>query len=330
MCAFEVVGIGSAWVDRIAYCSRRYLSSLGLNQGQVYQVDSEKYKNICHSRMDVFQYAGGSVANSLVALSQLSHHVGFVGKASVDGDGLFFANDLKSHGVSLLLPPSNEDMSTSGCLYFESEGGEVTKVVHLGVSKTLGLQDMSMKNVIDAKFLLVEADILDMPKSNEWLSAVFDLAKKNCTKIILVLSNKYVVSRHRQFLLDLLTCIDFIAGNELEFEVLLDTQTVEKIKLYLSHLPLTVVMTRGSEGSCVFNKNEFLSAQSYDCRLVDSVSAGDYYLAGFLHACLEGLGLQQAMDLGSLLASKICTHRGSRFCDGADLKEIANSFLLVE
>ena len=329
MSAIEVVGIGSAWVDRIYHCSERYLKSVGLTPGRIYKVDSERYRSLCQGRTDVFQYAGGSVANSLVALSQLSHQVGFVGKASVDGDGLFFMNDLMSHGVSIRLPPSDEDLSTSGCLFFHSGAGDVTKVVHLGASKTLGLADMSMQDVIDARMLLVEADILDMPKLHEWLASVLDLAKKNKTKIVLVLSNKYVVSRHRSFLLDLLCIVDFVAGNEIEFEALLNTQALENIHACFSHLPLIGIMTRSSEGSCVFSSDEFFCVQSHGCQLIDTVAAGDYYLSGFLHAYLNGLGLQQSADLGSVLASKVCSQRGSRCCDMDDLTEIASSFVTV-
>ena len=328
MCSFEVIGIGSAWVDRIYHCSDAYIRSIGLEPGQMYKVDSERYRDLSQDKLDVFQYAGGSVASSLVALSQLSHHVGFVGKASADGDGLFFMNDLISNGVSMRLTPSDEDLSTSGCLYYRSGGDSITKVVHLGVSKTLGLADMSMQDVINAKVLLVEADILDMPKLHEWLASVLDMARKNETKVVLVLSNKYVVSRHRQSLLDLLSGVDFIAGNEVEFEVLLNTQTVENIVSYFSHLPVMGIMTRSCQGSCAFLSNDVFVAEAYPCQLVDTVSAGDYYLSGFLHAHLKGLSLQQAVDLGSVLASKVCSQMGGRCCDMHGLSEIARSFVL--
>lgn len=327
MAQIDIVGIGSAWVNRIATCHVNYLESVGLAPGSVSKVDSERYRHLCDHRKDCFQYVGGSVANTLVALANLSTSVGFVGKASSDGDGLFFLNDLKSNDVPILLSPDDDSMSTSGCLYYHAGDGVVTKVVHIGASMTLGLADMSMQHVIHARFLLVEADIFDMPMIGQWLISVLDLAKKNNTKIVLVLSNKYVVSRHREFLLDLVPNVDYVAGNEVEFEVLTNTQSVGSIIEYCNQFSAVFVMTRAENGSTVFHDNQVYTSNVYPGAFVDATAAGDYYLAGFLHGVLMGIEFGRASDLGSMLAAKICSERGSRCFHKASFFDLSRFFL---
>lgn len=322
MTANEVVGIGSAWVNRVAHCSEKRLRSLGMVPGAVVKADRAHYRELCAQMNDVFQYAGGSVANTLVALARLSRSVGFVGKASQDGDGLFFLNDLVANGVNILLQPSEVDLATSGCLYQYSGPTVVTKVVHLGASKTLGLSDMVMSDVVSARVLLIEADILDMPRLHEWLATVVDIAKKSKTEIVLVLSNKYVVSRHRDFLMELLGCVDIVAGNEIEFEALLNTQSQDALVNGMSNFPVKMLMTQSANGAVVLDGGVLTTHGAYPCDFVDATAAGDYYLAGFLHAMLDGQGIEHAATMGSMVAAQVCSVRGSRCrqsCDFMDL-----------
>jgi sugar/nucleoside kinase (ribokinase family) len=308
---YDVVGIGSAWVNRYVACSTAHVCANGLIPGAVCQVDAEAYRQLCDQQIDCLQFAGGSVANTLYGLACLSRNVGFVGKASHDGDGLFFCNDLIAAGVDLLLEQRDEDMGTSGCLSFH-HGGMVTKVVHLGVSMMLGLPDVSMHDIVNAKLLLVEADILDMPKSGQWLESVLHLARNNDTKIILVLSNKHVVSRHRSYLLDLLPGVDFVVGNEIEYEVLVNTQSVAKIGAYCEHLGAVSIMTRDLSGSVVFAQGDVIEVKAHPAVCVDATSAGDFYLSGFIHAYLEGCSWERCADLGAILSAQMCAERGSR------------------
>ena len=312
MSKHEVIGIGSAWVNRVAHASANRLQAHALTAGSVVKVDRQRYRTLCTEYHDVFQYAGGSVANTLVALSRLQRSVGFVGKASLDADGLFFLNDLSANGVDILLKPNDMDLATSGCLYLYSGDAQVTNAVHLGVSKTLGLSDMSMSDVISARVLLIEADILDMPHLDQWLASVVDLAKKSQTMMVLVLSNKYVVSRRRDYLIDLLGCVDLVAGNEVEFEALLNTQSVTKIVDAVAHLPVSILMTRSSDGATVVRQGEVTEYPASPCQFIDATAAGDYYLAGYLHGFLNACSLAQAMSLGSHMASQVCAVRGSR------------------
>jgi len=242
----------------------------------------------------------------------LQRNVGFLGKATTDGDGLFFLNDLVSRGVSMLIEPSDQEQSTSGCFYYQDHTGDVTKVVHLGASATLGFADMSMQSIIDAKYLLIEADVLDMPKSNQWLVSVMDLAKKSQTCIILVLSNKHVVGRHREFLLSMLSCVDMVAGNEIEFEVLTNTQSEKKILDACAIGGLVAVMTSGANGSVISTRGDSIRTNAVPGRIVDTTAAGDYYLAGLIHALISGKSFAEGANLGSALSSGICAERGSR------------------
>lgn len=327
--SYDVIGIGSAWVNRIVACSTAHVQSNGLLPGSVAHADAEVYRQLCDQQVDCLQFAGGSVANTLYGLASLSRRVGFVGKASHDGDGLFFCNDLQGAGVDLLLPQRDEDLGTSGCLSFY-HNNEVTKVVHLGVSLMLGLPDISLHDVVNAKLLLVEADILDMPKSSQWLESVLHAARKNDTKIVLVLSNKHVVSRHRSFLLDLLPGVDFVVGNEVEYEILVNTQSVTRIGDYCSHLEAISIMTCEASGSVVFSGQEVIEVKAHPVQCVDATAAGDFYLSGFMHAYLEGCALERCADLGALLAAQICAERGARCSRPEILKAHGDYFIAAQ
>ena len=323
MADIEIVGVGSAWVNRVTSCHKSYLESQQLSPGSVIKVDAERYRALCDHRVDQLQYVGGSVANTLVALSGLGRGAGFLGKATMDGDGLFFLNDLVSRGVKMLVEPTDHDHATSGCFYYHDHSGGVTKVVHLGASATLGFADMSMQSVIDARCLLIEADVLDMPKSTQWLVSMMDLAKKNNTVIVLVLSNKHVVARHREFLLSMLSCVDMVAGNEIEFEVLTNTQSEKKITEVCQIGGLVTIMTQGRNGSIIAHKGKVVQMNSLSDPAIDTTAAGDYYLAGIIHAHLAGKSYAESINLASAMAAKICAERGSRCFSLADLQECA-------
>ena len=95
----KIIGIGNAIVDVISRVQDNFLSKNKLTKSTMKLVDEIEYKKILHNLKIEQTMAGGSVANSIVGLSQLGNNVSFIGKVNKDDLGEKYETSLTKENV---------------------------------------------------------------------------------------------------------------------------------------------------------------------------------------------------------------------------------------
>ena len=80
----KILGIGNAIVDVICKVDNNFLSKNNLTKSTMKLVDETEFKKLLSNLKIEETISGGSVANSIVGLSQLGNKVGFIGKVNED------------------------------------------------------------------------------------------------------------------------------------------------------------------------------------------------------------------------------------------------------
>ena len=95
----KILGIGNAIVDVLCKVSDDFLIKNSLVKSTMKLVDETEFKNLLSTLKIEETVSGGSVANSIVGLSQLGNKVGFIGKVSDDDLGIKYEEGLKKENV---------------------------------------------------------------------------------------------------------------------------------------------------------------------------------------------------------------------------------------
>ena len=96
----KILGIGNAIVDVICKVDDRFIEQNNLTKSTMKLFFEEnEFKNLLINLKIEKTVSGGSVANSIVGLSQLGNKVGFIGKVSDDDFGNKYEDGLKKEKV---------------------------------------------------------------------------------------------------------------------------------------------------------------------------------------------------------------------------------------
>ena len=93
----KILGIGNAIVDVICKVDENFINRNKLTKGTMKLIfDDKEFQSMLSNQKIKRTISGGSVANSIVGLSQLGNKVGFIGKVSDDDLGNKYEDGLKS------------------------------------------------------------------------------------------------------------------------------------------------------------------------------------------------------------------------------------------
>ena len=112
----KVLGIGNAIVDVICKVEESFLLENNLTKSTMKLVDETEFKKLLSNLKIEETVSGGSVANSIVGLSQLGNKVGFIGKVSEDDLGNKYEEGLKKEKVEYFYSKKKEELPTGTCL----------------------------------------------------------------------------------------------------------------------------------------------------------------------------------------------------------------------
>ena len=99
----KIIGIGNAIVDVLCKVDENFITLNNLIKGNMKLIfDENEFKNLLSNLKIEKTISGGSVANSIVGLSQLGNKVGFIGKISDDKFGEKYEIGLKKENVNFL------------------------------------------------------------------------------------------------------------------------------------------------------------------------------------------------------------------------------------
>jgi sugar/nucleoside kinase (ribokinase family) len=306
----KILGIGNAIVDVICKVEDSYLLNNGLTKSTMKLVDETEFKKLLSTLRIEDTVSGGSVANSIVGLSQLGNDVGFIGKINDDDLGQKYEDGLKKENVNYFYNKKKEDLPTGTCLILITPDSERTMCTFLGTAGKISEEDVDVNSIKNSEIIFLEGYLWDEgePKT------AFEKAIKNSNKVAMSLSVLFCVERHKPHFLDLVkNKLDLTFANEQEITALIDAKNFDEIVLFSKQIEKTIIITRGERGSVVINKNEVIECKSKkDLKIVDLTGAGDLFAAGFLHGYVNGLSNKESLEKGTQMSSKIIQKIGAR------------------
>ena len=306
----KIIGIGNAIVDVICKVEDIYLSDNGLTKSTMKLVDEIEFQKLLSTLKIEDTVSGGSVANSIVGLSQLGNEVGFIGKVSDDHLGQKYEDGLKEENVDYFYSKKKENLPTGTCLILITPDSERTMCTFLGTSGKINENDVDANSIKDSQIIFLEGYLWDEgePKS------AFDKAINNSNKVAMSLSDLFCVQRHKPHFLDLVkNKIDITFANEQEITTLIDAKNFKQVVSFVQKLGKLIIITRGEKGSIAINDNEIIELESKkNLKIVDLTGAGDLFAAGYLHGYINNLTMYECLEKGTEMSSKIIQRIGAR------------------
>ena len=306
----KILGIGNAIVDVICKVEDKYLLDNKLTKSTMKLVDEVEFKKLLSTLKIESTVSGGSVANSIVGLSQLGNNAGFIGKVSDDDLGQKYEDGLKKENVNYFYSKKKEVLPTGTCLILITPDSERTMCTFLGTAGKINEGDVDINSIKNSEITFLEGYLWDEgePKS------AFDKAIESSNKVAMSLSDLFCVERHKPHFLNLVkNKVDITFANEQEITSLINAKNFEEVISYAKQLKKIIVITRGEKGSIAIHNNDVTECDSKkDLKVVDLTGAGDLFAAGFLHGYIRNLGTKESLKKGTELSSKIIQRIGAR------------------
>jgi sugar/nucleoside kinase (ribokinase family) len=306
----KILGIGNAIVDVICKVNDQYLVENGLTKSTMKLVDENEFKKLLSTLKIEETVSGGSVANSIVGLSQLGNDVGFIGKINADDLGQKYEEGLTKEKVDYFYKKKNEILPTGTCLILITPDAERTMVTFLGIAGKINEKDIDEKAIRQSEMIFLEGYLWDEgePKS------AFNKALSLSNKTAMSLSDQFCVERHKNDFLELVkNKLDITFANEQEIKSLINAKSFEEIIMFGKQLKKTLIITRGASGSVAIVDGEVSECEAKkDLKIIDLTGAGDLFASGFLHGCVNNLSTKESLEKGTDMSSKIIQKVGAR------------------
>jgi sugar/nucleoside kinase (ribokinase family) len=306
----KILGIGNAIVDVICRVEDQYLLDNELTKSTMKLVDENEFKKLLSTLTIEETISGGSVANSIVGLSQLKNDVGFIGKINDDDLGQKYEQGLIKEKVQYLYQKKEEISPTGTCLILITPDAERTMVTFLGIAGKINKIDINEDAVKKSEIIFLEGYLWDEGEPQ----SAFEKAMSFTNKKVMSLSDKFCVERHKDSFLDLVkNKLDITFANEQEVKSLINTNNFNEIITFGKQLGKLIVITRGAKGSIAIKDGEVTECESKsNFKIVDLTGAGDLFAAGFLHGYINGLSTKESLEQGTNMSSKIIQKIGAR------------------
>ena len=306
----KIIGIGNAIVDVICKIEDSFLADNGLTKSTMKLVDEFEFKKLLSNLKIEETIAGGSVANSIVGLSQLGNSVSFIGKVNNDELGVKYEKSLTNEKVKYCYKKKEEPIPTGTCLILITPDSERTMCTFLGIAGKVSDKDIDETAVKNSELVFLEGYLWDEgePKS------AFDKAMNLSKKTAMSLSDQFCVDRHKKSFLDLVkNKLDIVFANEQEALSLIEAKNFNEVVSFAKELGKLIVITRGEKGSIVIHNNKVIECEiKKGLEIVDLTGAGDLFASGFLHGYVNNLSMKQSLEKGTEMSSKIIQIFGAR------------------
>ena len=306
----KVLGIGNAIVDVICKVDDQYLLDNGLTKSTMKLVDDFEFQKLLTTLKIEETISGGSVANSIVGLSQLGNDVGFIGKINDDELGQKYQEGLTKEKIQYFYNKKKETSPTGTCLILITPDAERTMVTFLGIAGRINQNDINEKAVKESEMIFLEGYLWDKgePKS------AFDKSMSFSNIKAMSLSDQFCVERHKNDFLNLVkNKLDITFANEQEIKSLINAKNFDDVIEFGKQLGKLLIITRGEKGSVAIKSQEIVECQSKpNLKIVDLTGAGDLFAAGFLHGFINNTTLKESLEKGTEMSSRIIQKVGAR------------------
>ena len=307
----KILGIGNAIVDVICKVDDSFIEQNNLTKSTMKLFfDENEFKNLLKNLKIEKTVSGGSVANSIVGISQLGDQVGFIGKVSDDEFGGKYEEGLKNENVEYFYSKKKEELPTGTCLILITPDSERTMCTFLGTAGKINEKDVSSDVIKKCEIIFLEGYLWDEGEPKK----AFDKAINNANKVAMSLSDIFCVDRHKPHFLNLIkNKLDITFANEQEITSLIEAKNFNEVVNFSKQLNKLVIVTRGAKGAVAIYGNEVNECDiQKNLKIVDLTGAGDLFAAGFLHGYINELSIKESLKKGTEMSSRVIQQIGAR------------------
>ena len=307
----KILGIGNAIIDVICKVDDKFIEKNNLTKSTMKLFFNEsEFQNLLKNLKIEKTVSGGSIANSIVGISQLGNKVGFIGKISDDEFGSNYEEGLKKENVEYFYSKKKEKLPTGTCLILITPDSERTMCTFLGTAGKINENDVSSDAIKKSEIIFLEGYLWDEGEPKK----AFDKAINNANKVAMSLSDLFCVDRHKPHFLNLVkNKLDITFANEQEITSLINAKNFEEVINFSKKLNRLMVITRGEKGAVAINGDEvFENGIQKNLKIIDLTGAGDLFAAGFLHGYINKLSTKECLEKGTEMSSKVIQQIGAR------------------
>tara|TARA_B100000683_G_scaffold268159_1_gene302893 strand:- start:21 stop:950 length:930 start_codon:yes stop_codon:yes gene_type:complete len=307
----KILGIGNAIIDVICKVDEKFILENNLSKGNMKLIfDENEFKSLL-SKLEIEKtISGGSVANSIVGLSQQGNEVGFIGKVSADNFGEKYELGLKKENVNYIYKKKEEDLPTGTCLILITPDSERTMCTFLGIAGKINENDISAQALRNYEIVFLEGYLWDEGDPKK----AFDKAISGANKVAMSLSDKFCVDRHKPHFLELVkNKLDITFANEEEIMSLINAKNFNEIISFGKETKKKLVITRGDKGAISIDKGSiFEVAAQKNLDIIDLTGAGDLFASGYLHGLINNMSQENCLKKGSEMSARVIQQIGAR------------------
>jgi len=307
----KILGIGNAIVDVICKVDDSFIEQNDLTKSTMKLFfDENQFKHLLTNLKIEKTVSGGSVANSIVGLSQLGNKVGFVGKISDDEFGNRYEEGLKKENVEYFYSKKKEELPTGTCLILVTPDSERTMCTFLGTAGKINENDVDQDVIRKSEIIFLEGYLWDEGEPKK----AFDKAINNANTVAMSLSDQFCVDRHKPHFLDLVkNKLDITFANEQEITSLIEAKNFAEVINFSKILNKLLIITRGEKGAIAINGDEVVEIDiQKNLKIIDLTGAGDLFAAGFLHGYINKFSTKECLKKGTEMSSKVIQQIGAR------------------
>jgi sugar/nucleoside kinase (ribokinase family) len=310
---FDVVALGNALVDVLAYADDDFVARTGVEPGAMTMVDAVRSDEIYAEMGPATEISGGSAANTAAGVASFGGRAAYIGRVSDDAFGKVFSHDLRSIGVHFDSPSATTGAPTGRCLVIVTPDAQRTMCTFLGAGAELDENYVDEALIASSAVTYLEGYVWDPPAAKKAVRRAAAVAHQADQRVALTLSDPFCVERHREEFLELIEGhVDILFANEHEITMLYEVDTFdEALHRVRGHCEIAA-LTRGPHGSVVVAGDDVHVIDAHPVEVVDTTGAGDLYAAGFLYGLTHGHALATCGRLASLAAAEVISHLGAR------------------
>jgi hypothetical protein len=310
---YDVYGVGNSLVDIQAPVDDATLAELEFPKGGMTLVDeATQVKVLSRLRgVPVHRCAGGSAANTIIGVADFGGRSAYAGKVARDELGRFFFDDMRRMGVTIEVPATSGQTGT--CVILITPDAQRTMLTNLGVSSTLGPDDVNAEQIANSKYVYIEGYLFAGPGTRDAALRAIDLAKSKGVKVAFTVSDPFLIASHRDEFLELVRGpVDLLFCNLEEARSLTGLHNPIDCAREIHQHAESVALTLGAKGSLLMHQGELIPIEGVPVEAIDTTGAGDMYAAGLLYGITLGLSWRQAGHLASHAAARIVAQLGAR------------------
>ena len=307
----KIIGIGNAIVDVICKVDDNFIRQNNLTKSTMKLFfDENEFKKLLSNLKIEKTISGGSVANTIVGISQLGVNAGFIGKISDDEFGKKYEEGLKKENVKYFYSKKKENLPTGTCLILVTPDSERTMCTFLGTAGKINESDIVPDIISKSEILFLEGYLWDEGEPKQ----AFNKAINHSNKVAMSLSDQFCVDRHKHHFLNLVqNRLDVTFANEQEIISLINAKNFDEALSFCKQVGKLIIITRGEKGAVAIHNQEIVTIGSNkNLKVVDLTGAGDLFAAGFLYGYINKLSINDCLEKGNTMASKVIQQIGAR------------------